>query len=231
MPTAISPSAEWLPVFMSACLRESVLKPWPPNQFATTSFFPQVTVEDGKRITGVVLRMTPLGVISGRILDPEGFPVAAASVQAVQYGFANGGKQILVVRQDTQSDDRGEYRLYNLFPGEHYVRASKQDMGMNFGIEVRGTKPPAFSMTYYPSALDPAQARMQDVPAGGERRPVDIHIQRRVLYSIRGPLPGPQTNGPNGFSVFQTQISVQRRPGRLQFSRTLRMERAQQSKL
>ncbi len=167
-----------------------------------------LTVTEGQHFEGLVLRLAPLGAVSGRILDPEGQPVPNAAVTALQYAYSAHGKTLLA-RRNVTSDDRGEFRLFGLYPGTYYVRATPLEEGAvtryssfgpagvnrNTGMfgpprnQVRGPAPLPLMSTYYPSATGPAQARAFEVPAGGETRDSDIHLQRRSLYSIRGTAP------------------------------------------
>jgi|SRR5271157_1791770 len=156
----------------------------PPEQFATTAAIPPITVANGQRVTDVVLRLTPLGVITGRVLDAEGYPVSFAGVFALQYGYQQG-KKVLIEKGLAQSDDRGEYRIFDLFPGAYFLRASRPVYGV-----VRMAQPSlAFAATYYPNALASAQAMPVEVAAAGEARSVDIHLQPLKVFSIRGKLP------------------------------------------
>lgn len=77
-------------------------------------------------LISVVALQTPSrgGVISGRILDPNGRPAAAANVTASRVFYQDGRPSIAPVKTAT-SDDRGEYRLYWLEPGDYVVLADK----------------------------------------------------------------------------------------------------------
>jgi hypothetical protein len=178
----------------------------PPDQLGP-SYYPLINVKDGDHVTDVVLRLTPMGVISGRVMDPEGDPLSRAQVEVLQYGYARGARTLASTRS-VQSDDRGEFRVFGLYPGQYYVRVSKPaEQRFNPG-QVRGPQPPlAFSSVYYPNAADPAQAAPIDLPAGGELRGIDVRLSRSGVYSIRGKLGGwsPQS----GSSV---NLNIQKQP-------------------
>jgi hypothetical protein len=182
-----------------------------PPEVLGPSYYPTFNVKEGDHITDLVLRLTPTGVIAGRVLDPDSDPISGAQVEALQYGYVSGVKT-LEVRRNIRSDDRGEYRLFGLFPGQYYLRVSKPDtpqFAFNMGTAVRGAKPPlAYSLVYYPNTGDSAQAAPIDLPAGGELRGVDVRLSLGGTYSIRGKLGNwnPQAKASN------ININIQKRP-------------------
>jgi hypothetical protein len=85
-----------------------------------------LNITAGQRITGVTLRMSPVGSIAGRIFDAAGDAVVYASVEVVRSGYLDGKRRLIRV-QITRTDDRGEYRFYSLPPGEYFVVARPWD--------------------------------------------------------------------------------------------------------
>ena len=53
-----------------------------------------LTLEAGQKSSDLALRLTPHGVIIGRVLDEEGDPVPGANVQVARQIYAQGGKQL-----------------------------------------------------------------------------------------------------------------------------------------
>ena len=84
----------------------------------------QITVGPGRSVTFVNLSVVQGGTISGRILDPTGRPSAATSVTAARQ-FYRDGKPVLGPVKIATSDDRGEYRIFWLEPGEYVVSAER----------------------------------------------------------------------------------------------------------
>src|SRR5439155_6620009 len=92
----------------------------------------QISIVAGQQLT-IDFQMLPAGVISGRILDEQGDPLAGATVQAQTYQYVNGKPILVGVPQfspiaegvvppiRTTTNDRGEYRLFWLPPGEYYI--------------------------------------------------------------------------------------------------------------
>jgi hypothetical protein len=85
-----------------------------------------LTISAGQKMSGVTLRMAPVSSISGRIVDEAGDPVAYAAVDVLRSGYQDG-KRRLIPGLGVRTDDRGEYRLFNLPPGEYYVAVRQWD--------------------------------------------------------------------------------------------------------
>ncbi|MEZ5316428.1 MAG: carboxypeptidase regulatory-like domain-containing protein [Vicinamibacterales bacterium] len=79
-------------------------------------------VRDGERIDDVTIRMFKPAVIAGFVLDERGDPVVRAEVEAYRRE-GTGGATRLERAASTTTDDRGQYRLGDLAPGEYIVSA------------------------------------------------------------------------------------------------------------
>ena len=64
--------------------------------------------------TATAIALTPTGVIAGRVADAQGYPVSRVFVRAVS------GK----VSYEGQTNDLGEYRIFDLPPGQYVVNAA-----------------------------------------------------------------------------------------------------------
>jgi hypothetical protein len=79
-----------------------------------------IEIQDGQRATEVRLRVWAYASLSGRVADERGEPLTGMPVSALQRVWSGGG---LVLRRaaTTVTDDRGEYRLSQLAPGDYLV--------------------------------------------------------------------------------------------------------------
>lgn len=186
-----------------------------PDHFATAKDFPPVTVEAGKAAAPIELRLIPDGVIAGRVLDGDGDPVRHALVEAQQYGYVNGKKQLRTIR-GTQTDDRGEYRVFHLAPGKYWLRVQSnprrnqpQLRQVTGGVQSQNMPPPmGLAAAYYPGSPDAIHATELQLAPGAELDGIDVRLTTERLYSIRGRATPP--DGGN-ISVYAQSLTA---PGR-----------------
>src|SRR5579862_6324972 len=179
----------------------------------------------GAEMKDLVVKMTPQAVITGRVIDQDGDPVANAQVTAYQYGYSNGRRQLMPAGSSAAagaalgallggggggpgtSDDQGNYRIVNLAPGRYYVsadpRTNRGILGIIQGqVAGRGGAPkpavpePSNITTFYPNSTDAQGAVALDVVGGSEIRGIDIRVRKERVYSIRGKVVDTASGGP-----------------------------------
>lgn len=156
----------------------------------------------------LVIMLTPQGIISGKVADEDGEPLAFAGVSVYRMGYQGGQKQLVRAGSAVSAAD-GSFLAGFLAPGRYYVSASDNRATINGGVAERpGNKAEQSGhlTTYYPNVLDPATAVPIDIGAGTNMSGVEIRLIRGRLLRIRGrltgslPLPGsvvlaPSTQG------------------------------------
>jgi len=85
-----------------------------------------ITLKPGQKMQGASLTMTPEGTITGRVVDANGDPLNRALVQALKVVYQEKGRSLLTV-QAVPTDDKGDYRLFWLPPGQYYISATPAD--------------------------------------------------------------------------------------------------------
>lgn len=151
---------------------------------------PGLKVEAGQSVTEVKVKLVPLGVITGRVLDDDGDPVRGAQVEAMAYSYV-GGKKVLRTVTSVAANDKGEFRLFGLRPGTVYLFCPGQNGGRFGGrFQMAGAAvSESFAPTYFPGTTDAVHAAPIEVSAGALLRGFDIRLRREPLFSIRGKLP------------------------------------------
>ena len=141
-----------------------------------------------------MLRLTPHGVIAGRVLDEDGEPVERVQVSTMRYqSFRGSGNCCL---RGGMTDDLGEYRIFGLAPGKYCASARYQQRGfMAAEDRTAGGKPDEdYVPTYYPGTNDPAGAVLVAVTAGSVLGGTDTLRKARTVR-VRGRWPMPREKG------------------------------------
>jgi protocatechuate 3,4-dioxygenase beta subunit len=142
-----------------------------------------VALEKSQRLTDATIKMTPHGVIAGRVLDPDGDPVVNATLQVMKRGYVRGRKQMIPV-DSASTNDIGEYRIYGLPPGKYVLSASYR-RGQR-GIPTQDSEPETFATTYYPGGTGPEMASTIDVVPGSQFTNIDIRLMKTRAVRVEG---------------------------------------------
>ena len=166
-------------------------------------------------------QMVPAGTITGRIYDVFGEPVPYVSVAAMQPQVRPDGQEAFATVQTDTTNDRGEYRLFWLTPGEYFISASTSVSGIG-GISMGGNaagRRISISMStdsiggpsveemaaFYPGVPDAALATPVRVGAGDELAGIDVRLAPKETYTISGRVIGPSQI--SGFAMVTLQPS------------------------
>lgn len=131
-----------------------------------------VAVTAAQQITNIDFALVSAGHISGRILDEDGSPFAGARVEALTSRFENG-MDTLVSAGSSESDDRGEFRIHGLPPGQYYVSAA--DPAFRSVATAKGVL--RYAPTYYPGVPFADQARRVVVPETGAAPAIEFRLK------------------------------------------------------
>jgi hypothetical protein len=122
------------------------------------------------------------GVITGRITDEVGEPMAGVRMQAMRYQYSpNGQRRLTPVMSgnpfNLMTNDLGEFRVYGLMPGAYILSATADDIGgmMAAAVSPGGAITPGrpsdsegHGITYYPGTINSDEARPVTVGIGEE---------------------------------------------------------------
>jgi hypothetical protein len=147
-----------------------------------------LSLNPGRHTRDIVFRLTPNGVITGRVLDEDGEPVQGVSIGAMRFRTMRGKRQLTPFMSNA-TDDLGEYRLFGLAPGKYYLSATyrKQNIMMAAQDSTPGGAPEEdYTPTYYPGTSDPTGAAPLEVAAGTVLSGVDITLRKGRTVRVRG---------------------------------------------
>jgi hypothetical protein len=137
-----------------------------------------LALKPGEEIKNIVLKLEPDAIISGRAVDADGVPMERVKVQALG--------QVLTIPNDT--DDRGEFVISGLPPGQYLLRASVVPVGLP-EIRKDGSVTVGYGVTYAPSSRTVGGATSVTVRAGQESN-IEIRMLPSPILHIRGSVLG-----------------------------------------
>lgn len=93
-----------------------------------------IQLADGQKLESKPISMPKGGVVTGVVLDEYGEPSAGTPVRALRMVMRTGEKRLESAGTNT-TDDRGQYRIYGLQPGQYIVTAQPRNTGLG-GLQV-----------------------------------------------------------------------------------------------
>src|SRR3954471_4364708 len=112
-------------------------------QYGQTRPFEQgkpLELADAQVLDRADITMPRGSVISGRVMDEFGDPVADATISAMRSAWTNGRRRLQPTGNIATTNDLGQFRIYGLSPGDYFVSATVRsgdmmmmDMAMAFG--------------------------------------------------------------------------------------------------
>ncbi|MEW6323199.1 MAG: carboxypeptidase-like regulatory domain-containing protein [Acidobacteriota bacterium] len=153
-----------------------------PNQPGTP-----VELADGQVIERLQLALPRGGVITGRVFDDVGDPMAGVDVAALQYRFAAGGRMLARAGDGgaDRTDDQGSFRLYGLPPGEYIVSGASRQ-GTVILSNVASNEADGYPTTYYPGTPNAAEAARVTVRTGQETGGVNFALALTRMARVAG---------------------------------------------
>ncbi len=157
-----------------------------------------LTLAAGQAVKDLTFKLSPQGVISGRVVDSDGDPLQGFQVRVMKM-FRMRGQSRLSVTGGAPTNDQGEFRIANLSPGTYYAVADNPS-SRTFNTETvqraRAPNRQANVSTYYPSGLDASSATPVEITPGSEIRGIEIQMRSEAVYSIRGVVTDAATGKP-----------------------------------
>jgi hypothetical protein len=158
----------------------------------------------------LVLRLTPMALITGHVTDEFGDPVRSANV-ALYLENHGGGMSRIIRFSNSQSDDRGFYDFSLLRPGKYYVSATAKPWyamhpatasaaGGRPASQISPALDAAYPTTYYNGATEAEGATPIEVK-GGDRLEIDVHLNPVPALHLIFRIPQNRPDEPNNFSM------------------------------
>jgi hypothetical protein len=147
-----------------------------------------LNLSPGQRMTDLLFRMTPAGVITGRVFDEQGEPLVGVLVNVLRRVYREG-RLVFEGGESDRSDDRGEYRIFNLMPGRYVVSATPVGGMVGAGVRRRegsDAGDETYVPTFYPGVIEPETAVPLEVSPGQELTGIDFTLTPQRTVRVRG---------------------------------------------
>jgi hypothetical protein len=124
-----------------------------------------------------------MSVISGRVLDDLGEPIAGITVWVLQTRYIQGRRQLVATGANARTDITGRYRLLSLPPGDYAVMGTTRETWPDDRDpkQVFGYAP-----TYYPGTSTVAQAQRVKLGVAQEASGIDFSLVAGRTSNVRG---------------------------------------------
>jgi protocatechuate 3,4-dioxygenase beta subunit len=140
-----------------------------------------------QKMTGVDFRLTPHGVVSGKVTDEDGDPIEGVQLQLLRLAY-NQGKPQLQVNGGSNTNDLGEYRMSGIQPGKYYLCAIYRGRGMMMPDDSLDANKPQedFVTTYFGGANDIAAASPFEMGPGDQMSGMNIRLTKTHTVQVSG---------------------------------------------
>jgi hypothetical protein len=147
-------------------------------------------VLDGQTVEKVDVALPRGSVITGRVVDEFGEPVADVQVTPMQSRFAQGRRRLMPTGRTGQTNDIGEYRIFGLSPGEYYVSATLRNFEIIVspvnGSTVESDDRSGYAPTYYPGTANGSEAQRVFVGVGQAVSEINISLVATRTAKVTG---------------------------------------------
>ena len=137
------------------------------------------------------LRFLHSATISGRVLDPHEDPATDVAVTLLKPG-RNLGERVLVRYRGASTNDRGEYRLGDIAPGQYYLHAEQP-------AELAGAEP--LVQQFLGGARESKESAILNIHGGENLTGVDFHMTSETAVLVHGHITGLPDTGHNAEAI------------------------------
>jgi protocatechuate 3,4-dioxygenase beta subunit len=123
-------------------------------------------------------------VITGRVLDEFGEPIADVQVSILRNQYTSTGARPVSAGRTATTNDIGEFRLFGIGPGQYLLSAAYRGQMMSIGSITGDTS--GYAVTYYPGTANIADAQKLTIGVGGSVSDVTVMLVATRTARISG---------------------------------------------
>jgi len=142
----------------------------------------------GQKMTDLVFKLQRTAIITGRVYDENGELVQKATVRVLRR-TGRGKQRSFEETARVETNDLGEFRLFDLDPGRCYLAVSYSPWSVLWGFgprPARQLRKKGYPTLYYPSTTDPTKAQVVVLSPGDEITPIDFRLQLTSMNTVSG---------------------------------------------
>src|SRR5579872_1734909 len=159
-----------------------------------------LALQPGQQVSDILFRLILAAVVTGRVTDEDEEPMTGIQVMALRRpsedeveeegSIAAREQDQLLPINGAQTDDRGQYRIFGLDPGDYYLKATESQQSPMysgggweyFALQALGAE---YAPVYYPGVLQRSQAEAVSLRPGDEAQ-VDFSMRHIKTAEISG---------------------------------------------
>jgi beta-lactamase regulating signal transducer with metallopeptidase domain len=138
-----------------------------------------LTLTDGAQLRDLEIKLTPQGIITGRVTDADGEPIHGGVIHPHRVLYVDGHRRMMNAASQP-INSLGRFTIGGLNPGRYYLSAETLDRSPDLEPGMADVQ------TLYPSALDLAGAVEIEVGPGARLDGIDIRLRRERVYTASG---------------------------------------------
>lgn len=171
-----------------------------PGFLPQNPFLPQSTsVAVGPDAPSAVIKLTPGGVLTGRVLDENGEPLENFNIQLVRRAPAGGDLYVFNLNSKVFStNDLGIFRVPDLPAGSYFLLVSPPNLQSI--LSSSGGPPQIHPSLYYPGVPDSSAATALKITAGHETQ-ANFTLSAKPAIRLSGTVSGILSGGNVAFSL------------------------------
>lgn len=146
-----------------------------------------IDLAEKQHFTDAYFSLPRAGVIEGTVVDEFGDPAPNISVMVYRSEFIAGRRRLMPAGSPTAlrpTDDKGQFRLYGLTPGDYFVGAMS-------GVFTESNETGGFAPTFLPGVIDAASATPVRLGFGQSVTNLTVALVPAVMGQMSGRLVDP----------------------------------------
>jgi len=142
-----------------------------------------IELRDGETLEKVDFALPRGGIVTGRVVDEFGDPMADVSVAPMRYQFVQGRRRLTGSGRQATTNDIGEFRLFGIAPGQYYLQATlRSGMIMTGESDDRS----GYAATYYPGTPNVAEAQRITIGLGQTLNDLNLALTTTRTSRVSG---------------------------------------------